>query len=178
MNVKINKYVLVLLIFILFFGLLSLSYSNSKHANNLYFKKIDSVFKEAEQIGGIFKEEVDNYLKNNIINKYSIKEIRDGYTNIKFTVSRIVNELKTTEYYKNYNKKYVVDVLEDVINTFDNKFLYDEIFKSDDEKIIVNLQNIIDNFNKVLNKYTIFKINFGLMDVWFVIGWRIWWKIV
>lgn len=165
MNVKINKYFLILLILVLFFGFLSFYNGSDKHVKNLYFNRIEETFNSFEEIEEIFKSELDNYLKSNYINKYSIKEIRDGYTNIKLNVLRIVNELKMADYYKDFNKKYLLDILEDVLSVVDNNFLSNEIFKSEDETIIRNLQNIVDNFNRILNKYNIFKINFGIMDI-------------
>lgn len=165
MNGKINKCFLILLTMILFFGFLSFYNGNDKHVKNIYFNKIEETFNSFEEIEGIFKSELDNYLKSNYINKYSIKEIRDGYTNIKFNVSRIVNELKMADYYKDFNKKYLLDILEDILEVIDNNFLSNEIFKLGDESIIMNLQDIEDNFNRVLNKYNIFKINFGIIDI-------------
>ena len=65
MNVKINKYFLVLLFLILFLGIFNLYTGNSKYVNNLYFNKIEGVFDNFSIIDEILNSEIDNYLKNN-----------------------------------------------------------------------------------------------------------------
>lgn len=165
MNVKINKYFLVLLFLILFLGIFNLYTGNSKYVNNLYFNKIEGVFDNFSIIDEILKSEIDNYLKNNYVSKYSIKEIRDNYTNMKLNVQDIVREINLVDYYEDLNKKYLVDILYDVLEVIDNDFLVNDIFNSDDEIIIKNLQKIRDDFEKVLNKYNVFKINFGIFSI-------------
>lgn len=165
MNVKINKYFLVLLFLILFLGILNLYTGNSKYVNNLYFNKIEGVFDNFSIIDEILNSEIDNYLKNNYVSKYSIKEIRDNYTNMKLNVQDIVMEINLVDYYEDLNKKYLVDILYDVLEVIDNDFLVNDIFNSDDEIIIKNLQKIRDDFEKVLNKYNVFKINFGIVGI-------------
>lgn len=165
MNVKINKYFLVLLFLILFLGIFNLYTGNSKYVNNLYFNKIEGVFDNFSIIDEILNFEIDNYLKNNYVSKYSIKEIRDNYTNMKLNVQDIVREINLVDYYEDLNKKYLVDILYDVLEVIDNDFLVNDIFNSDDEIIIKNLQKIRDDFEKVLNKYNVFKINFGIFSI-------------
>lgn len=165
MNVKINKYFLVLLFLILFLGIFNLYTGNSKYVNNLYFNKIEGVFDNFSIIDQILNSEIDNYLKNNYVSKYSIKEIRDNYTNMKLNVQDIVMEINLVDYYEDLNKKYLVDILYDVLEVIDNDFLVNDIFNSDDEIIIKNLQKIRDDFEKVLNKYNVFKINFGIVGI-------------
>lgn len=165
MNVKINKYFLVLLFLILFLGIFNLYTGNSKYVNNLYFNKIEGVFDNFSIIDEILNSEIDNYLKNNYVSKYSIKEIRDNYTNMKLNVQDIVREINLVNYYEDLNKKYLVDILYDVLEVIDNDFLVNDIFNSDDEIIIKNLQKIRDDFEKVLNKYNVFKINFGIFSI-------------
>lgn len=165
MNVKINKYFLVLLFLILFLGIFNLYTGNSKYVNNLYFNKIEGVFDNFSIIDEILNSEIDNYLKNNYLSKYSIKEIRDNYTNMKLNVQDIVREINLVDYYEDLNKKYLVDILYDVLEVIDNDFLVNDIFNSDDEIIIKNLQKIRDDFEKVLNKYNVFKINFGIFSI-------------
>lgn len=165
MNVKINKYFLVLLFLILFLGIFNLYTGNSKYVNNLYFNKIEGVFDNFSIIDEILNSEIDNYLKNNYVSKYSIKEIRDNYTNMKLNVQDIVREINLVDYYEDLNKKYLVDILYDVLEVIDNDFLVNDIFNSDDEIIIKNLQKIRDDFEKVLNKYNVFKINFGIVGI-------------
>lgn len=165
MNVKINKYFLVLLFLILVLGIFNLYLGNSKYANNLYFNKIEEVFDSFFVIDEILDFEIENYLKNNYVSKYSIKEIRDKYTNMKLNVKEIVREIKSVSYYEDLNKKYLVDILDDVLNVIDNDFIIDDIFNSDDEIIIKNLQRIRDDFKKVLGKYNVFKINFGIVGI-------------
>ncbi|HJC99463.1 hypothetical protein [Candidatus Arthromitus sp. SFB-turkey] len=165
MNVKINKYFLVLLFLILFLGIFNLYTGNSKYVNNLYFNKIEGVFDNFSIIDEILNSEIDNYLKNNYVSKYSIKEIRDNYTNMKLNVQDIVREINLVDYYEDLNKKYLVDILYDVLEVIDNDFLVNDIFNSDDEIIIKNLQKIRDDFEKVLNKYNVFKINFGIFSI-------------
>ena len=167
MNVKINKYFLVLLFLILFLGIFNLYTGNSKYVNNLYFNKIEGVFDNFSIIDEILNSEIDNYLKNNYVSKYSIKEIRDNYTNMKLNVQDIVREINLVDYYEDLNKKYLVDILYDVLEVIDNDFLVNDIFNSDDEIIIKNLQKIRDDFEKVLNKYNVFKINFGIFSIYF-----------
>lgn len=165
MNVKINKYFLVLLFLILFLGIFNLYTGNSKYVNNLYFNKIEGVFDNFSIIDEILNSEIDNYLKNNYVSKYSIKEIRDNYTNMKLNVQDIVREINLVDYYEDLNKKYLVDILYDILEVIDNDFLVNDIFNSDDEIIIKNLQKIRDDFEKVLNKYNVFKINFGIVGI-------------
>ena len=165
MNVKTNKYFLVLLFLILFLGIFNLYTGNSKYVNNLYFNKIEGVFDNFSIIDEILNSEIDNYLKNNYVSKYSIKEIRDNYTNMKLNVQDIVREINLVDYYEDLNKKYLVDILYDVLEVIDNDFLVNDIFNSDDEIIIKNLQKIRDDFEKVLNKYNVFKINFGIFSI-------------
>ena len=57
------------------------------------------------------------------------------------------------------------NILYDVLEVIDNDFLVNDIFNSDDEIIIKNLQKIRDDFEKVLNKYNVFKINFGIFSI-------------
>lgn len=164
MNGKVNKYFLISLILILFFGILSLSVTNNKYAN-IYFSKIEKVFDKFSSVEEIFNLELENYLNSNYVNKYSIKEIRDTYTNIKLDALEIIKEINSGDYYKDLNKKYLIDILEDVLKVINNDFLVNDIFSSNDEDIVKNIQNIIYNSNKVLNKYNIFKINFGITSV-------------
>ena len=165
MNVKINKYFLVLLFLILFLGIFNLYTGNSKYVNNLYFNKIEGVFDNFSIIDEILNSEIDNYLKNNYVSKYSIKEIRDNYTNMKLNVQDIVREINLVDYYEDLNKKYLVDILYDVLEVIDNDFLLNDIFNSDDEIIIKKKKKIRDDFEKVLNKYNVFKINFGIFSI-------------
>lgn len=165
MNVKINKYFLVLLFLILLLGIFNLYTGNSKYVNNLYFNKIEGVFDNFYIIDEILNSEIDNYLKNNYLSKYSIKEIRDNYTNMKLNVQDIVREINLVGYYEDLNKKYLVDILYAILEVIDNDFLVNEIFNSDDKIIIKNLQKIRDDFKKVLSKYNVFKINFGIASI-------------
>lgn len=165
MNVKINKYFLVLLFLILLLGIFNLYTGNSKYVNNLYFNKIEGVFDNFSIIDEILNSEIDNYLKNNYVSKYSIKEIRDKYMNMKLNVQEIINEINLVDYYGDLNKKYLVDILYNVLDVIDNHFLVNDIFNSDDESIIKNLQKIRDDFEKVLSKYNVFKINFGIVGI-------------
>lgn len=164
MNGKVNKYFLISLVLILFFGILSLYVTNNKYVN-VYFSKIEKIFDKFGSIEDIFKLELDNYLNKNYVNKYSIKEIRDSYTNIKLDVLEIIDEINLANYYKDLNKKYLIDILEDVLKVINNDFLVNDIFNSSDETIIKNIQSIIYDFNKVLSKYNVFKINFGVIGI-------------
>ena len=116
MNVKINKYFLVLLFLILFLGIFNLYTGNSKYVNNLYFNKIEGVFDNFSIIDEILNSEIDNYLKNNYVSKYSIKEIRDNYTNIN---DYSVKDLRISKFEKDINSnkfsKYIIlgDALDD-----------------------------------------------------------------
>lgn len=164
MNGKVNKYFLISLILILFFGILSLYVTNNKYVN-VYFSKIEKIFDKISSIEDIFKLEFDNYLNKNYVNKYSVKEIRDSYTNIKLDVLEIIDEINSADYYKDLNKKYLIDILEDVLKVINNDFLVNDIFNSSDETIIKNIQSIIYDFNKVLSKYNVFKISFGVIGI-------------
>ena len=84
---------------------------------------------------------------------------------MKLNVQDIVREINLVDYYEDLNKKYLVDILYDVLEVIDNDFLVNDIFNSDDEIIIKNLQKIRDDFEKVLNKYNVFKINFGIFSI-------------
>lgn len=164
MNDRVNKHFFISLILILFFGILSLCVTNNKYVN-IYFSRIEKIFDKFNYIENIFNLELDNYLNKNYVNKYSIKEIRDAYATIKLDTLEIINEINSGDYYRDLNKKYLIDILENVLKVVNNDFLENDIFNSNDEGIVKNIQNIIYDSDKVLNKYNIFKINFGIIGI-------------
>lgn len=164
MNVKINKYSMVLLFLILFFAFLNFYVGNSKHTNDIYINKISNIFRNFTVIEEILDRELDSYFENNSISKYSVKEIRDKFVSMKFDIQNIINEIDSSSYYGNINKKYLLDILYDALNVVNNKFLLDDIFTSSDETIIKNFKYIFNDFKKVFDKYIVFKINLGIID--------------
>lgn len=165
MDVKLNKYFFVLIFLILLFGVLSLIIPNNKRKDNIYFNRIENIFDNLVSVEEILNSEIKNYFENNKVSKYSIKEIRDEYYNAKIYAQTMLKELNSLDYYKNLDKRYLVDILQDLITVIDNDFLINHIFYSSDEEIIKNLQVIMYDFKKVLNKYSVFKINFGIVNI-------------
>lgn len=165
MDVKLNKYFFVLIFLILLFGMLSLIIPNNKRKDNIYFNRIENIFDKLVSVEEILNSEIKNYFENNKVSKYSIKEIRDEYYNAKIYAQTMLKELNSLDYYRNLDKRYLVDILQDLITVIDNDFLINHIFYSSDEEIIKNLQVIMYDFKKVLNKYSVFKINFGIVNI-------------
>lgn len=164
MNVKLNKYFLGLLFLSLVLGIFLLSGSGKINLSNMNLNKVEKIISEFEFIEGVLDSEIKNYLDNNTISKYSIKEIRDTYVNIRSDILGIINDVNVIDY-KNLNEDYLKDILEDMLKIINNDFLLNNIFNSNDETIIINLKYIMSEFKKVLNKYNIFKINFGIMNI-------------
>ncbi len=165
MDVKLNKYFFILIFLILLFGMLSLFIPNNKRKENIYFKRIENIFDKLVSVEEILNSEIKNYFENNKVSKYSIKEIRDQYSNAKIYAQSMVKELNSLDFYENLDKRYLVDILQDLINVIDNDFFINNIFYSSDEEIIKNLKTIMYDFKKVLNKYNVFKINFGIVNI-------------
>lgn len=165
MDVKLNKYFFILIFLILLFGMLSLFIPNNKRKENIYFKRIENIFDKLVSVEEILNSEIKNYFENNKVSKYSIKEIRDQYSNAKIYAQAMVKELNSLDFYENLDKRYLVDILQDLINVIDNDFFINNIFYSSDEEIIKNLKTIMYDFKKVLNKYNVFKINFGIVNI-------------
>lgn len=164
MNVKLNKYFLGLLSLSLILGIFLLSGNGKINLNNMYLNRVEKIIREVHFIEEVLDSEIKNYLENNTMSKYSIKEIRDTYVNIRSDILGILNDIEVIDY-ENLNEDYLKDILEDMLNVINNDFLLNSIFNSNDETIIVNLQYIMNEFRKVLNKYKVFKLNFGIVDI-------------
>lgn len=165
MNVKLNNCFFVLVFLMFLFGALSMFVFDNKKENEIYFKKIESVFDNLSSVEEMLNLEIKNYFENNKVSKYSIKEMRDKYSNSKNYAKNTLRELKALKHYENLNKRYLIDILNDVIEVIDNDFLVNDIFYSSDEVIVKSLQEIMYDFKKVLNKYNVFKINFGISNI-------------
>ncbi len=76
----------------------------------------------------MFIEENNKYMETNVVSKYFVKEIRDGYTDIKFTIISIINNINRNLYYCDLNKRYLVNLLNDLLTIIDNEFLKSSIF--------------------------------------------------
>lgn len=164
MNVKLNKYFLGLLSLSLILGIFLLSENGKTNLNNTYLNRVEKIIGEFYFVEEVLDSEIKNYLENNTMSKYSIKEIRDTYVNMRSNIFEIINDIDVIDY-ENLNEEYLRDILEDMLEVINNDFLLNSIFNSNDETIIVNLQHIMDEFRKVLNKYTVFKLNFGIIDI-------------
>ncbi len=164
MNVKLNKYFLGLLSLSLILGIFLLSGNGKTNLNNTYLNRVEKIIGEFHFIEEVLDSEIKNYFENNTMSKYSIKEIRDTYANIRSNIFEIINDIDVIDY-ENLNEEYLRDILEDMLEVINNDFLLNSIFNSNDETIIVNLQHIMYEFRKVLNKYNVFKLNFGIIGV-------------
>lgn len=164
MNVKLNKYFLGLLSLSLILGIFLLNENGKTNLNNTYLNRVEKIVGEFYFVEEVLDSEIKNYLENNTMSKYSIKEIRDTYVNMRSNIFEIINDIDVIDY-ENLNEEYLRDILEDMLEVINNDFLLNSIFNSNDETIIVNLQHIMDEFRKVLNKYTVFKLNFGIIDI-------------
>ncbi len=165
MNVKLNKCFFVFVFLILLFGALSMFVFNDNKDNKIYLKKIEVVFDNLSSVEEILNSEVKNYFDNNKVSKNSVKEMRDKCSNVKNYAKSTLKEIEALKHYENLDKRYLVDILKDVIKVVDNDFLVNDIFYSSDEVILKNLQEIMYDFKKVLNKYGVFKINFGIANI-------------
>ncbi len=164
MNVKLNKYFLGLLSLSLILGIFLLNENGKTNLNNTYLNRVEKIIGEFHFVEEVLDSEIKNYLENNTMSKYSIKEIRDTYVNMRSNIFEIINDIDVIDY-ENLNEEYLRDILEDMLEVINNDFLLNSIFNSNDETIIVNLQHIMDEFRKVLNKYNVFKLNFGIIDI-------------
>lgn len=164
MDRKLNKYFLVLPILILIFGILSFIEKKHEYANNVYIIQTNKLFENFSSIGDILDSEKKNYLENNFISKFSVKEMRDKYIGIRGSVNKIITHISETDY-KDLNEKYLIDILGDLLKVSSSDYLINDIFNSQDDLIIKNFEVIMDDFRKVLNKYNIFKINFGISSI-------------
>ena len=161
MNVKINKYFLVLLVIILILGILNLSIGNSKNKNNMYLNTVEDFYKDYLSINDLLNVETDNYYKKNYLSKYSVKEIKDKYINMKINSQRIINEVNSLAHnIEGLNEKYIVDIAEDIVNTLSNDFLTNAVFDSSDEIIIKKFHKINSDLKMIFNKYKMLKIAF------------------
>lgn len=138
---------------------------NDNKDNKIYLKKIEVVFDNLSSVEEILNSEVKNYFDNNKVSKNSVKEMRDKCSNVKNYAKSTLKEIEALKHYENLDKRYLVDILKDVIKVVDNDFLVNDIFYSSDEVILKNLQEIMYDFKKVLNKYGVFKINFGIANI-------------
>ena len=158
MNIKVSKYFSGFLFLLIFLFCIIFYTGNAKQPNDLYLNKISDIFKKFAKTEIILNEEVDNYFENNYIRKYSVKEMRDIYTNIKFIVEKSIDEIKIG-YSGTLNRKYILDIFYDILRVVDNSFLEEYIFELNDEEIIKNFQVISSKFKKVYVKYKILSMN-------------------
>lgn len=161
MNVKINKYFLVLLFIISILGILNLITGNSKNQSNMYLNKFDNMYNDFLSVKKTLDLETDNYYKTNNLSKYSVKEIRDKYIKMKSNSQNIVNEVSLLKHdFDGLNGKYIVDIGKDIIKIINNEFLMDNIFDSNDEVIIKQFHKIHNDLKFIFNKYKMLKIAF------------------
>lgn len=162
MNIKVSKYFLILTTASIIVFVLSLFSMNKGHVDSVYISEIDNIFNKFRNIQYIFDSEVKNYFDNNSINKYSIKEIREEYTDIKVKVRNVSNDLREGKHEQIGSKNYLMRILEDISSVVDNDFIENEIFSSNNEMVIKNIQYMIDDIKNVTNKYNLLKFNLGI----------------
>lgn len=161
MNVKINKYFLVLLLIILVLGILNLTIGNSKSKSNTYLNSIENLYDEYLSIKELLEVETNNYYDNNYLSEYSVKEIRDKYIKMEVKVKKIINEIKSFKNdFKGLNEKYVLDIAENIMSIINSNFLKNDVFNSEDEVIIKQFHKINSDLKLVFNKYKMLKIAF------------------
>lgn len=165
MNIKVNRYFLILIISSIFLGILSFVNVDNRNIESIYIDDIEKIFNDLNGLETVFIEENNRYMETNVISKYYIKEIRDGYTDIKFRIISIINKINKNLSYFNLNKRYVVNVLNDLLIVIDNEFLKSAIFSSTDDFFIKNITNIMNECRFVINKYNLLKFNFGLIRI-------------
>ncbi|BAK81865.1 hypothetical protein [Candidatus Arthromitus sp. SFB-rat-Yit] len=165
MNIKVNKYFLILIVIILFLGILSFFKSDIRNLKNMYIQDVEKIFNDLDNLENMFIKENIKYMETNILSKYSIKEIRDGYMNVKFRIKSLVDNINKNLSSGNLSRKYIVNLLNDLLGTVDNEFLQNNIFSATDDIFIENIFNMIDNCRFIANKYNLLKFNFGLSRV-------------
>lgn len=165
MNIKVNKYFLVLTIIILFLGTLSFVKLDIRNSKNMYIQDIEKIFNDLDDLENMFIEENIKYMETNILSKYSIKEFRDGYINVKFKIKSLVDNINKNLSSGNLSRKYIINLLNDLLGTLDNEFLQNNIFSATDDIFMENIFNIIDNCRFIANKYNLLKFNFGLSRI-------------
>lgn len=165
MNIKVNGCFLILIIFSIFLGILSFIHIDSRNIENIYIHDIEKIFNDLNGLENMFIEENNKYMETNVVSKYFVKEIRDGYTDIKFTIISIINNINRNLYYCDLNKRYLVNLLNDLLTIIDNEFLKSSIFYSTNDFFIKNTISIIDKCRFVVNKYNLLKFNFGLTGI-------------
>ncbi|EIA23526.1 hypothetical protein SFB2_153G2 [Candidatus Arthromitus sp. SFB-2] len=77
----------------------------------------------------------------------------------------IINNINRNLYYCDLNKRYLVNLLNDLLTIIDNEFLKSSIFYSTNDFFIKNTMSIIDKCRFVVNKYNLLKFNFGLTGI-------------
>ncbi len=161
MNIKVNKYFLILGIFSIIIFVFGIIFSENNYEDR-YINEIDNIFDKFNSIEYTFDLEIKNYLSNNNINKYSVKEIRDYYMSIENKVNVLLKELKGDIYSTKVNKDLLLPILSDIKLIVSDDFIENDMFSYDNEVLIKNLQSIINDTKLLSNKYSLFKFNLGI----------------
>lgn len=165
MNIKVNQYFLVLSVFSIILIVLNFLNFDKRNVNNVYINNVEEIFDNLEYFEKVFNDGASIYFETNTISKYYIKEIRDGYTDIKHYVKDVIEDINKNKLYYEVDKRYIVNLLNDLLGIIDNNFIENDIFNVENDIFIKNIQRIIDECKIISNKYNLLKFNFGLVNI-------------